>query len=75
MPVCGLTLSFEQGSGSQPSTLEHRQSWTISSCALASTEEAQAVLLDARGFEHFALKKEDENLHKQKELNINRAVR
>lgn len=29
----------------------------------------------ARGFEHFALKKEYENLHKQEVLNINRAVR
>lgn len=63
--VCGLTHSFEQGSGSYPSTLKHRQSWILSSCALLSTEVDQAVLLSARDFEHFALKKENENLHKQ----------
>lgn len=75
MPVCGLTHSFEQGSSSHPSTLEQRQSWILSSCALLSTEEDQAVLLNARSFEHLNVKKEDENLHKQDVLNVNRPIR
>lgn len=75
MPVCGLTCFLEQGSGSHPSTLEHRQIWILSSCALLGAEEDQAVLLNARSFEHFGLKKEDENLHEQEVLNANRAIR
>lgn len=38
---------------------------------LCLAEEDQAALLNARDFEHFAQKKEDENLHKQEMLNIN----
>lgn len=76
MDACLWTYTLlEQGSGSHPSTLEHRQSWVLSSCALSSTEEDQAVLLNARDSEHFALKKQNENLHRLEVLNINRAVK
>lgn len=81
MPVSQVLCSFEQGPGSYPSNLEHRQSQKITSCIsdytdmpCQSNEDIQVMVLQARDFDHCDLKKEDGNLRRQKVSNVNSAA-